>query len=162
MTPLYENRHIFGRNAGLIAVTVVAMLWGVWEFWHAAHGGDQSTGSMFGVLFLAGGAYSLYQLLTEQRDIVARLERDETSGALTVTVWRWQGPLRLIGPVTAWRPHVKVSGRQKVLFLYVDAAGYPRPLRFELRHNTDLTGLRSVAPGAVAEFEALATGKPAA
>ena len=161
MTLLYDNRNIFARNAALIAVTVIAMLWGVWEFWHAAHGGDQSTGATFGVLFLAGGAYSLYQLLGEQRDIVARLERDEAGGALTATVWRAQGPLRLTGSLSNWRPHVKVSGRQKLLFLYVDAAGYPRPLRFEIRQKTNLSGLREIAPAAVAEFEALATGKTA-
>ncbi len=158
MTIVYDNRGLWRRNAGLIAVVVFAMLWGVWELWHAAHGGDASTGSTFGVLFLAGGAYSFYQLWSEQRDVVTSIERD-AAGALTITAWRLQGPLRLTGPFTNWRPHVKLSGRTRQLLLYVDAAGYPRPLRFELGPKSDLAGLRTIAPEVMAEYEAMAAGK---
>ncbi|HVZ15020.1 MAG TPA: hypothetical protein VG894_11220, partial [Bauldia sp.] len=128
---------------------------------HAAHGGDQSTGSMFGVLFLAGGLYSFYQLWSEQRDVVTSVERAE-DGKLTISVWRLQGPLRLKGPFSGWRPHVRMSGRQRQLLLYADAADHPRPLRFELGPKSDLAGLRAIAPEAMAEYEAMVAGKSAA
>jgi hypothetical protein len=161
MTLLYDNRGLWRRNAILIAVVIVAMLWGLWELWHAAHGGDQSSGAMFGVLFLAGGAYSFYQLWSEQRDVVTSVERD-AAGALTIAVWRLQGPLRLAGPFANWRPHVKLAGRQRQLLLYVDAADHPRPLRFELGPKSDLAGLRTIAPEAMAEYEAMVAGKTSA
>ena len=161
MTLIYDNRSLWRRNAILMAVVVGAVLWGVWEFWHAAHGGDASTGSMFGVLFLVGGGYSFYQLLSEQLDVVTSVERD-AAGALTITAWRLQGPLRLAGPFSNWRPHVRMSGRQRQLLLYVDAADHARPLRFELGPKSDLAGLRTIAPEAMAEYEAMAAGKSAA
>ena len=162
MTRLYANRGIWARSIGLGVFLVVVMLWGIWELWAAARGpsANATSGGMFGVIFLAGGVYALYQLATDWRDLVAALDRDDATGALVATVWRPTGPLRLTAPageLRAWRSFVKVAGRNaRTFFIYADHAGHPRPLRFDLKAGTDLTGLRQITPEAVAEYEAAA------
>jgi len=160
VTRLYENRNIWPRSIGLGIFLVVVLAWGIWELWAAAHGPstNATSGAMFGVLFLAGGVYALYQLATDWRDLVATLDRDEATGALVATLWQPSGPLRLAaGELRNWRSFVKVAGRKtRTFFIHADHAAYPRPLRFDLRQGTDLTGLRQIAPEAVAEYEAAA------
>ena len=87
-----------------------------------------------------------------------RLDRDEATGALVATLWQPTGPLRLAaGELSNWRSIVKIAGRKtRTFFIYADHAAHPRPLRFDLRQGTDLTGLRQIAPEAVAEYEAAA------
>ena len=76
---------------------------------------------------------------------------------MLATVWQPQGPLKLPvgkGQATNWRSHVKIGKRNaRTFFVHADLAGYPRPLRFELRPAVNVAGLRSVAPEAIAEYE---------
>ena len=68
-----------------------------------------------------------------------------------------QGPLKLTGPkeqFSIWRSHVKVGKRNaRTFFAHADLVGYPQPLRFELRPAVNLSGLRRIAPEAIAEYE---------
>jgi hypothetical protein len=165
MTELYHDRSIWKRSAAYVGIVIVAMLWGVWELWRAWHGpaAEASTGTMFGVLFLGGGAYSLYQLNVDWRDLVVSLTRDDITGMLTATLWQPTGPLMLTagpGEIRNWRSHVKIARRNaRTFFIYADHPRHPRPLRFDLKPGTDVEGLRSVAPEAVADYET-AIGKP--
>ncbi len=156
MTPLYRNPGIWTRTVAYLAVIVAAALWGVFELWRATHAesGDVQSGALFGVLFLGGSAYSLWQIFGEWRDMVVALDRDD-SGALVATIWSPTGPRKISGEFHNWRFHVALASRNtRLFFVYADNAAAPRPLRFDLRKGVDLTGLRSVAPGAIADYDA--------
>lgn len=165
MTELYRDRSIWKRSAAYIGIVIVAMLWGLWELWRAWHGpeADATTGTMFGVIFLGGGVYSLYQLNADWRDLVVSLTRDDITSLLTATLWQPTGPVTLtatLGELHNWRSQVKIAGRNtRTYFIYVDHPRHPRPLRFDLKPGTDVEGLRTIAPEAVADYET-AIGKP--
>jgi hypothetical protein len=159
MTCIYENPGFWRRVWLSIGFLVAAIIWGVWEFWSAATGPAEraTTGYLFGLLFVGGGLYALYQLAEDWRDLVSSLDLDEATGAMLATVWQPQGPLKLPvgkGQATNWRSHVKIGKRNsRTFFVHADFAGYPRPLRFELRPAVNVAGLRSIAPEAIAEYE---------
>lgn len=156
MTPLYRNPGIWTRSIAYLAVIAAAMLWGVFELWRAAYaeGGDASSGALFGVLFIGGGVYSLWQIVGEWRDLVVALDRD-ADGTLVATLWSMAGPKKISGPFRNWRFHIAVAGRNtRLLFIYADHPDVPRPLRFDARKGVDLAGLRTVAPDAVADHDA--------
>ena len=165
MTRVYENPGFWRRAMLSMAFLFGAVAWGVWEFWSAVTGPPDAatTGYMFGALFVGGGLYALYQLAEDWRDLVPSLDLDEATGTMLATVWRPQGPLMLTGTNEQfgnWRFHVKVGKRNvRTFFAHADLAGYPRPLRFELRPAVDISGLRRVAPEAIAEYET-AIGPP--
>jgi hypothetical protein len=160
MTRIYENPGFWRRAILSIAFLFVAIVWGVWEFWSAATGPADAatTGYLFGALFVGGGLYALYQLAEDWRDLVSSLDFDEATGTMLVTVWQPQGPLKLAatkGQINNWRSYVKVGKRNaRTFFVYADLVGYPRPLHFELRPAVDISGLRRIAPVAIAEHEA--------
>jgi hypothetical protein len=159
MTRIYENPGFWRRALLSIGFLIAAILWGFWEFWSAATGPADAatTGYLFAALFVGGGLYALYQLAEDWRDLVSALDLDEATGAMLVTVWQPQGPLKLAagkGQVTNWRSHVKIGKRNaRTFFAHADFPGYPRPLRLELRPAVNVAGLRRVAPEAIAEYE---------
>jgi hypothetical protein len=161
MTPLYVNAGIWKRTFWYGAVIVAAMAWGVFELWQGAHagGGDAQSGGLFGVLFIAGGIYAIWQMVGDWRDVIVSLSRDD-SGALVARVWSLTGPITVDGPFTDWRYHVTVAGRRtEVPWIYANTADWERPLRIDLRQKADLSGLRTIAAEAVVDYEAR---KPAA
>ncbi len=156
MTPLYRNPGIWTRTVAYLAVVVAALLWGIFELWRAAgeQGGDASSGGLFGVLFIGGSFYAVWQVFGEWRDVAVALDRD-TDGTLVATQWSLTGPKKIRGEFRNWRLHVAIVKRNApVYFIYTDHPALPRALRFNLRAGVDLAGLRTVAPDAVAEYEA--------
>jgi hypothetical protein len=156
MTPLYRNPGIWTRTVAYFAVIVAAFLWGLFELWRGANtaGGDASSGALFGVLFLGGSIYATWQIVGEWRDTVVALDRD-SDGTLVASRWSPTGGKKISGPFSNWRFHVTIVKRNTPLyFIYADHPALTRPLRFDLRKDIDLAGLRAVAPEAVAEYEA--------
>ncbi len=155
MTRLYRSPGVWTRTVAYLDVVVAALLWGIFELWRAAYeqGGDASSGALFGVLFLGGSVYAIWQIVGEWRDVAVALDRD-TDGTLVATQWSLTGPKKIRGEFRNWRFHVAIVKRNApVYFIYADHTARTRPLRFDLRPGVDLTGLRSVAPEAVAEYE---------
>jgi hypothetical protein len=155
MTPLYRNTGVWTRSAAYFAVVAAAILWGCFELWRGAHaqGGEAQSDALFGVLFIGGGIYALWQIMAEWRDVIVALDRDE-GGGLVATVWGPTGPKKISGEFSNWRYHVVVVGKTGQLpFIFVDNAAAQRPLRVDLRFKGDVSGLRTVAPEAVAEYE---------
>jgi hypothetical protein len=159
MTRLYENPGFWRRSLLSVGFLAVAIGWGVWEFWSAAHAPAEAatTGYMFGAVFFFGGLYALYQLTQDWRDLVSTLDLDETTGTMIATVWLLHRPLKLTaakGELRNWRSYVKVGKRNaRMFFLYTDHATYPRPLRFDLRPGVDVSGLRRIAADAIADHD---------
>lgn len=158
MTRIYENQGFWMRNVVSLGILIVVAIYGVWELWAAANGPqDGITGYLFGIGFVGGAAYGLYQLINDNADLVAAFDLDEATGRSVVSLWRpfWTEKLeRPVADIRNWRFHVKIGQRQmRTFFIYADHPGYPRPLQFDLR-RTNLDELRKVAPEAVAEFEA--------
>jgi hypothetical protein len=161
MTTLYLNPGIWKRTYAYGAVIIAAMAWGVFELWNGSRsaGGDAQSDALFGVLFIGGGIYAIWQMMTDWRDVIVSLERDD-AGALIAKVWSLTGAITVDGPFTDWRYHVTLAGRRsEVPWIYVNTADWERPLRIDLRQKADLTGLRTVAAEAVADYDAR---KPAA
>ncbi|MEJ0097628.1 MAG: hypothetical protein WDM84_06500 [Bauldia sp.] len=160
MTRFYANRGFWVRNALLILFLIVVFLYGCFELWRAFHvsSADSTTGITFGVVFAGGSLFAFRQLTDDHRDLVATLDRNDTTGELVAAVWKLAGAETIAAPpsaFTGWRVHVKTLGKVgRAYFLHVDAAGRQRPLRFDLKSGTDLAGLRQIAPDAIAEFEA--------
>lgn len=169
MTRIYEHRGFWNRQFISLGIIVAVMIYGAWEVWFATTGPAPTggfgmlfgfgahDGYIFGILFILGGVYAFWTLLRDSADIVASLDRNEATGETVTTLWRPLGPLKLAaGPdgLTNWRMYVKVGGRNlRIAYIYADHADYPRPLVFDVR-RADLTGLRTIAPEAVAEYEA--------
>ena len=155
MTTVYEIRGYMIRHTISLGVLAVVSLWGLWEIW-AASNETSGYGLLFGVAFIGGAAYGLWQVMTETRDQVARLETDD-SGRTIATLWRPTGALKLEAEngLTGWRLYVKLGPRSiKRPFLFAEHPGHPNPLQIELRPDIEITdGLRAVAPKAIAEFE---------
>jgi len=160
VTRIYANPGFWRRSTLSIGVLILVAIYGIWELLSAARGPSEAatTGYMFGAIFFGGSLYALYQLYGDWRDLVATLDLDEASGRLIATLWQPQGPLKLPagpGQLTNWRPHIKVGKRNaRAFFMYADHAAYPRPLRFDLRPGVDISGLRRIAPEAIAEHDA--------
>jgi hypothetical protein len=157
MTRIYENPGYLWRQRISMGVLIVVGLYGVWELWSAAQGqGDTTLGYMFGLVFVGGSAYALRQIISDGRDLVGLLDRDETSGNLTATMWRPLSLKRIVaepGQLTSWRFHVKLGKRNaRTFFVYADHPGYPRPLQFDLRQGISTDGLKTLAPEAIDEF----------
>jgi hypothetical protein len=156
MTPLYRNPGIWTRTIAYLAVIVAAFLWGIFELWRGAYaeGSDASGGALFGVLFIGGSIYATWQIYSEWRDTIVSLDRD-TDGTLVASRWSLTGPKKISGAFSNWRFHVAIVKRGMPLyFIYADHPALTRPLRFDLRKDVDVTGLRTVAPDAIAEYEA--------
>lgn len=154
MTTVYELRGFMMRQTISAVMMVAVFIYGWWEILHA--GGD-TTGLVFGVLFIGGALYGGNQVLADSRDQVARLEAG-ANGETVVTLWRPTGPLRLRTdqPLDQWRMYVKIAGRGlRRPFLYLRHPGHPRELQLELRGDVTITDeLRAMAGEALAEFEA--------
>ena len=159
MTRVYTLPGFWWRNNGSMAALVVIALWGVWEVWRAAsEPSDQSTqGYLFGAAFIGGAGYALWQLINDARDRVTTFDMDAASGKSLVTLWRpfWMENLAAErDAIGNWRVHVALGKRSaRTYFLHADHKAYPHPLQFELRQGIELTGLREVAPEAMAEYE---------
>jgi hypothetical protein len=155
MTPLYRHSGIWTRSVAYLVVVVAAALWGIFELWSAGRPGssEAQSGALFGVLFLGGSVYAVWQIYNEWRDTIIALDRDP-DGKVVATRWSLTGPQKIRGDLRNWRFHVAIVGRNtQAYFIYVDAAALPRPLRLDLSKGADLSGLRTIAPEAVAEFE---------
>lgn len=167
MTRLYENKGYWWRQTISMGVVVVVAIYGVWELWSATFTPATQTGMgqlfgigddrfLFGIAFVGGGVYALWQLINDAADTVVTFDVDDATGQSVVSLWRpfWTERLKVeVGRIRDWRFHVKVGNRNARTFLiYADHPGYPRPLQFDLR-RADVEGLRKVAPDAVAEYE---------
>lgn len=155
MTPLYRNRSIWTRSIVYLAIVVAAALWGVFELWSASRPGstEAQSGALFGVLFLGGSVYAVWQIYNEWRDTIVGLDRDG-DGKVVATRWSLTGPQKVTGDLSNWRFHVAIVGRNtQAYFIYVDTPTLPRPLRLDLSKGADLSGVRTIAPEAVADFE---------
>ena len=164
METLYRNPGFATRNLISMVVLIVICLYGLWEIWRAANGGGGEDGYIFGVIFVGGAIWGGRELLNEVRDRVMDLTRDPASGRTTVTLWRPFSTMRVEGPsdaLTDWRLHVTLGRRNtRTYFIYVDHKDHPRPLVFDLmKRGLDLTGLKKIAPEAMAEF-GKAAGQP--
>jgi len=159
VTRLYVHRGFWGRYVGLLIFLVLVFIYGCFELWRVwtLPGGDGSTGIMFGIVFVGGSLYSLRGVLQENRDVVISLARKANAPDLVVSVFARFKAAEITAPpevFSNWRLHRKMIGRNRVaFFILADCALWPRPLRFDLKPGTDLTGLRALAPEAVAEFE---------
>ena len=168
MERLYTNPGFTRRQNISATVLVVVVIYGVWELWRAFNSaaGD-TTGAMFGVLFVGGGLFGAKTLWDDGRDLVVAFDADSGAGRGVLTLWR---PFRLLtldtglDQITGWRHWVKVGKRNlRTHYLVVSAAGYPRPLYIELRPGEAIPeGLRRLAPGAVEDFETSTARKAAA
>jgi hypothetical protein len=159
ITRLYDNPGLSRRLTISAVVLVAAALYGLWELWAAATtANDATTGYLFGIAFVGGGAYGLYQVFAEARDAVVSFAFDPATGRSLTTLWRPLAPRRLAASrddLTAWRFHIKVGRRDvRTYYLYADHAAHPRPLQFELRPGMTIADdLRRLAPEAIDEFE---------
>ena len=159
MTTLYVYRRFWGRHIGLLAFLTLVFVYGCFELWRAARApsGDTSNGVMFGVIFVGGSLFAVRQTLHDHRDLVISLLRNDSDGTLTASVFDRLRAVEIGAPASAftdWRVYRKPIGRRgAAYFIHVDCALWPRPLRFDLKPGTNLTGLRSLAPKAVADFE---------
>lgn len=158
MTRIYENPGYIWRQRLSTAVLIVVGIYGVWELWAASQAeGDTTIGYMFGLVFVGGSVYAMRQIISDGRDLVALLDRDETTGQLIVTLWRplWLERLTVEpGQLSGWRFHVKIGKRNaRTFFVHADHPDYPRPLEFDLREGVNTDGLRALAPEAIDEFD---------
>ena len=167
MKHAYENKGYWWRQTASMAVVIVVAIYGVWELWSAAFTPPSQTGMgqlfgigddryLFGLAFVGGGVYALWQLINDAPDTVATFDVDESTGQSVVALWRpfWTERLKAdLGRIGNWRFHVKVGSRNvRTFFIFADHRDYPRPLQFDLR-RADVEGLRKIAPEAVADFE---------
>ncbi len=162
MNRAFDDRAFVLRNWFSMAILAGATVWGVLEIVRYQTGRSDSTGLLFGVGFLAASAYGVYRLMAEARDTIVRLETG--GGQSVVTLWRPWGLQRLAAPLAAldgWRMFIAMKTRsQRTYLLRVDHPANPRPLQIELMPGkTDLTGLRRLAPEAIADFEANTGGR---
>src|SRR5260221_7776470 len=116
MRRIYTLPGFWWRNNGSMAALVVVALWGVWELWRAAaEPSDQSTqGYLFGLAFLGGPAYALWQLTNDARDRVATFDLVSASGRSMGALWRpfWIGKLEADRDATGEeRVHVDIRQR---------------------------------------------------
>jgi len=162
MTRVYENRGFLVRQNLSIAVLAVVFVYGIFELWRAFASAGDSTGAMFGILFIGGSVWGFYTLWSEGRDVIAALDADLAARQAVITLW---GPLRRkrlaegLDAIVEWRFWVKTGSRgQRSYFLYAVTPSSPRPLQIELRRGQAISdGLRQIAPAAIEEFET-ATG----
>ena len=158
MTRIYENRGYFLRQNLSVVVLALVFVYGIFELWRAFTSAGDSTGAMFGVLFLGGSVWGGYTLWTDARDAVAILDADLAARRVEITLW---GPFtrkRIAVPlddVVEWRFWVKTGSRgQRSYFLYLITPSNPRPLQIELKRGQAIPdGLRQIAPTAIEEFE---------
>jgi hypothetical protein len=159
MTRIYTNPGYWWRNTVSLVVLVLIAIYGVWELWRASGvaGEEGLPGYLFGVAFVGGAAYGLWQTINDARDRVMTFDIEEASGRSLAAFWRpfWTEKLAAEpGEIHDWRLHVAIGSRNaKTFFVYADHRRYPRPLQFELRQNVDVTELRKIAPEAVTEYD---------
>ncbi|HZP21103.1 MAG TPA: hypothetical protein VFB16_12950 [Bauldia sp.] len=160
MNRIYENKGLIRRQNIYMAVLALVTLNGIWEIYAAFTAPEgNSSGMIFGILFLAGGAYGFYQTFIDGRDLIAALDHDTNADMLTATLWRPFQKLRLASPRTRvrnWRFWVKTgSASQRGYFFFADFPDYPRKLQMEIPRGLAIgDGLRRVAPQAAEDYEA--------
>lgn len=177
MTRIYENRGFWWRQTLSLMAVILVALYGAWELWSATTStqeyhspvgelfglGDDRY--LFGIIFLGGGLYAIWQLINDSTDTVASLDVDEATGKATATLWRPLQKMTLtadLAGISDWRLYVKIGNRNmRTALVYANFPGYPRPLQFDLR-RTDVEGLRKIAPEAVADYERATKPPPTA
>ena len=159
MTRLYDNSGFARRQNISVGILIVVVIYGIWELWAAftSEEGD-ATGTMFGILFVAGGLYGAKTIWDENRDLPASFDVDFDAGKVVVTLWRPFRTLVVGGNLDAfsnWRYWVKVGKRNmRQHYLVASHAAYPHPLYFEIQAGKPVPdGFRRLAPEAVADFE---------
>ena len=158
MTRIYENPGFAKRNNISVVVLVAVFIYGFFELYRAFVGGVQdTTGAMFGVLFIAGAVYGAYTIWTDGRDHVGIIDADFGKGMAYITLWRPFRNIVVEAPIdrlTGWRHWVKVGKRNmRTHMIYVNAPGYPHKLTIELTKGEMPEGFRRLAPNVVEEFE---------
>jgi hypothetical protein len=158
MTRVYENRGFLRRQNGSVAVLALVFFYGIFELWRAYAFTGDTTGAMFGVLFLGGSVWGIYTLWKDGRDVVAALDADLAQRQAVITLWVPLTRKRLresLDAVTEWRFWVKTGSRgQRSYFIYAVTSANPRPLQIELKRGVPISdGLRQIAPAAIEEFE---------
>ena len=160
MTRLYANPGHAARMTGSAIVLVIVIIYGFFELWRSgAGGGSDTTGFLFGIFFVGGGAYGIRSFILPALDSAVALDADPATGHAELTLWRPFVARRIglpLGALTDWRYHVKLGKRgAKSHFLLVKCPARARPVEFELRAGLALSeGLRALAPEAIADFEA--------
>lgn len=166
MTRIYGNSAFAWRMDVSTLVAVGAFLYGFVELrmaLDAGGGGGSQYGYLFAALFIGGGIYAMQQLVKEYSDTVVNVKLDDATGRGVVTVWRPVVSKRIGGPLdrlTGWRfEEKKVKGDRVIPMLLADHPEHKRPLRLELGGRIALSdALRSLAPDAVAAYEAKGQG----
>jgi hypothetical protein len=168
VTELYVHRGFWVRYVALLIFLALVFVYGCFELWRAAYqpGAGASGGIMFGIFFVGGSLYALRIVLQENRDLVISLARNNENGELAASVFARFNAADVAAPPSAfgnWRLDLKKLGRNRVaFFIHADCTAWRRPLRFDLKPGTDLSGLRTLAPDAIAEFEGAGNRPPTA
>jgi hypothetical protein len=164
-TRIYEQRNYVIRQWISEAVLVLAMLYGAWELVASFVWPESANNAFFGVLFIAAGFYGLVRMTMDSASMVSALDYDAAGKRLVVTLWRPWGPTRIADTLdrfTDWRFYVSIVRRvQSVPQLRFQQAGRRIPFVVELKSGMDLSGLRQVAPDAVADYEERGAPPPA-
>jgi hypothetical protein len=142
MTPIYRNPKLALRMNLSAGVTVLAMIYGVFELWMAYRAGpDAGYGYLFGIFFIGGGIYGMRQLLSDHADSVIALDA-EPEGKAVIALWRPFRPKRIdtrVERLTEWRPYARKTRSMVIPMVLADTPDYPRPLQFEADAGTTLT-----------------------
>jgi hypothetical protein len=156
MTRIYQNRP-FARRMMLSTVVVVgAILFGFWELYSAFQSPEDSGyGPLFGMFFVGGGAYGLWQLHSQYADQVVSLDME--GDRATVVVWRPFVSRVIATPADQfrnWRYEMMKVANNSLPMVLANHADHPRPLRFEVGSGIAISdGFRALAEQAVAAFE---------
>lgn len=117
------------------AVTVLAVIYGVFELWMAYRAGPDKAGYgyLFGIFFIGGGIYGMRQLLADHSESVVSLDADG-DGKAVVALWRPFRPKRIetrLDRLTDWRPYARKTRASVIPMVLADNPEHPRPLQFE-------------------------------
>lgn len=156
MTRIYENRPLSRRMLLSTLVVAGAFLFGIWELYSAFESPEDSGyGPLFGIFFVGGSFYGMWQLHSLYGDSVVSL--DSAGDAAAIKVWSPFVSRRIEGrldQLTKWRFEAKQVGNARIPLILADHPAHPRPLRFEVGPGIAIShGFRTLTPDAIASFE---------
>ena len=164
-TRIYEQRTYVVRQWISEAVLVLSILYGAWELVASFLWPESANSALFGALFIGAGIYGVVRMTMDSASMVSAIDYDAAGNRLVVTLWRPWGPMKVVGTLdqfTDWRFYVSIVRRvQSVPQLRFQHASRKIPFVVELKRGMDLSGLRQVAPAAIADYEERGGGAPA-
>ncbi len=165
-TRIYQQRGFIARQRFSTAILLFAFFYGIWELVASFTQPDSANNALFGVLFIGASIYGVVRLMRESGDVVSALDSIDDGRRLAVTLWLPWGSRTIAGPreqFTNWRFYIAIAKRnQATPLIRFDHPDNKRPLTILLTPDTELEGLRKVAPDAVADYEERAKPKPQA